>query len=392
MRKLLQDITVVNQIPDFVLKFQIDTTSGTPFRPYELTAAMEPPPSPGPAQGSNGRSRSFIAKRAAGFLLVIGALFGALLFPFPLDSRESGALFDLAHAPSFLLVFLLIAGLLDPSCVGLFGHATAVRRMTSVRLILLATGIEILGIIGELAQAFVDRSPSLSDVAANSAGLLSGYGICLGIRAKHPRKVFCFGVSAVLLLLATLSPALELHECVLQRREFPVLFSFERDRELNAWVPHAATIEPTLEWAVAGKRSLKITAAKGRGFPGANCLSAPQDWSGYGQLVVTFFQSQPADLQVTISVSDSEHPKSGFNPRDRFERNVTVPPSRATTATIDLRDVAEGPENRRMDLTRVRSVNIFVKSVPPGTTFLIDNLRLDVFSEAAFVPAEHGSP
>ena len=56
-------------------------------------------------------------------ILVIGGLglLTGLVFPFPMNGRYWNTVFDLAHAPAFFLIFLLVAGFLAPASIGFSG-------------------------------------------------------------------------------------------------------------------------------------------------------------------------------------------------------------------------------------------------------------------------------
>ena len=117
--------------------------------------------------------------RRRGVLLIPAlALIVALVFPFPVHGRPWGPLFDLAHAPSFFLVFVCIAAVLDRRSGGEKAVSPLPWQFKLQRLILLAAVLCGIGIVCELAQQLVARQPSLGDVAANCTGLLAGIFWC----------------------------------------------------------------------------------------------------------------------------------------------------------------------------------------------------------------------
>ena len=94
--------------------------------------------------------------RRRGVLLIPAlAMVVALVFPFPAHGRAWGALFDLAHAPSFFLVFVCMAALRDRRSGGEKAVSLLPWQIKLQRLFLLAAVLCGIGIVCELAQQLV---------------------------------------------------------------------------------------------------------------------------------------------------------------------------------------------------------------------------------------------
>ena len=148
---------------------------------------------------------SLLLSRSRLGVLALAIVGIGLLFPFPVEGRFWGHVFNLAHAPTFFCTFLMVVGLLDPSAIGLSQRFATVLPMTTGRTVGVAAVLTGLGVLGECLQFFVGRSPSLKDVAANSAGLLAAFVWVSGRRsAVMPRH--SSGLIAILVLAAAISP------------------------------------------------------------------------------------------------------------------------------------------------------------------------------------------
>ena len=301
----------------------------------------------------------------------------ALVLPFPVHGRPWGPLFDLAHAPSFFLVFVCIAAVRDRRSGGENSFSPLPWQMKLQRLILPAVVLCGGGIVCELAQQLVARQPALGDVAANCTGLLAGLIWCARRSVTRPRaRILLTAIVPILISIPGINPALELLECRRQSLEFPLLASFERDRELSAWLPHEADVQPTTDWSSHGKQSLQIRARQGTHFPGASFVWPVADWTGYSELAFEICNPQPQELTLGINISDHQHPASDFNPADRFRRSIEIPPESTLTVRITLSEIASAPATRGMNMSEISMVDLYMPGTAPGTVVLLDNLRL----------------
>ncbi len=310
-------------------------------------------------------------------LLFVGiCMTGGLIYPFPVSGRAWSALFDVAHAASFFCVFILMAGILDPSALGFSETYRPFIRLDRRRLSVLALTLFTAGAACELIQKFVDRQPSLIDVAANTSGLLAGLLFCLTLRnLKKTARWFAMVGVAALIILPSINPVMELVECYLKWSEFPLLASFERSRELVVWNPRNSIINMDSTWKTHGHYSLKIEAKK-LTYPGAALIWQGIDWSQYSALELDLYNPQDEPLVVSINIADSQHPATGYDPTDRFSTHITLPAKTASQISIDLHDVEVAPISRKMDMTQIFSINIFMIEPKQLESLHVDNIRL----------------
>ena len=309
--------------------------------------------------------------------VVAGGLSSVLLFPFSQSGRRWSELFNLAHAPSFFLAFLFAAAIMDPSSIGLPASWPRILRMGVAQLLILATVLLVLGGICEVLQQFVGRSTSLSDMVSNGCGLIAGIFWCLGrLATDKTRRIAASLMSVFLLLIPGWAPAFELLECRKQHLEFPLLASFERPRELNAWYASEATIEQSTAWHSDGTASMQVSGLAGTKHPGANFLGLISDWHQFAALELDVFNPGTKPLSLQFSIFDRHHYSSGHDPADRFGRAVELPAGKATHIRIELADIKHAPADRFMDLSQIESMNLFTVRPETDFAFLVDNVRL----------------
>jgi len=308
---------------------------------------------------------------------VAGVLSSVLLFPFTQTGRHWSEFFNLAHAPSFFLAFLLGAAIMDPASIGLPSSWPRILCLGARGLLILASVLLGLGSLCEVLQQFVGRSTSLSDMLANGCGLIAGMFWCLGrLATNRKRRMAASLMTGCLLLIPSWSPAFELLECRKQLLEFPLLASFERPRELNAWHAHEATIEQSSTWHSDGSASMQVNGLAGTKHPGANFLGLVSDWHQFATLELDVFNPGDKPLSLRFSIFDRHHYHSGHAPNDRFRRVVELPAGEATHIRIELVDIKHAPADRLLDIGQLECVNLFIVRPKTDFAFLVDNVRL----------------
>jgi hypothetical protein len=321
-------------------------------------------------------------------LLAVLALFvlTGLVFPFPVGGRLWSELFDLAHAPIFCVLLLIVAGLLDPSSIGLSTQAFRIRSVQSGELMFLAGTCLMLGCLGEFLQAFVGRSPSMKDLAANAAGVASGTLWVFCQRRQGIRRVLFGGFAFLTLVLALVRPVSGIYAAIQQNAEFPLLASFERANELQIWEAVNARVDRTAEWASDGQYALQVDIFPGE-FSGVVMTWPVPDWRGYEWLSCEVQTPGPETVALTLKLYDKEHITNGFGPADRFEATIEVSPGELQTLRFRLSDVADAPELRPMNLRQIAGVELFVVQPRQAVTLFVDNIRL-LGSQQAGIPID----
>ncbi|MDG1895316.1 MAG: hypothetical protein P8J37_10435 [Fuerstiella sp.] len=319
---------------------------------------------------------TLFAKRIRLGVLALAVVGIGLVFPFPVEGRLWGHVFNLAHAPTFFCTFLVVVGLLDPSALGLPKRFATVLPMTTGRTAVVAAVLIGLGVLGECLQFFAGRSPSLKDVAANSAGLLAAFVWVSGRRSFAMIRHFSGVIAIVVLAAASLTPLINIRECVEQLRQMPQLTSFERPLELGSWKARDATMTRSTEWSTDGVRSLKVELQPAA-YPSVSFYWPNADWQGYQVFAVDFRNPNEKPVTLTIKVQDRQHSLNDKGRRDRFNYDVVLASGEVRSVSIAIREIQRAPENRNMQMDQISLVEIFASGLTERTSFFVDHLRLE---------------
>lgn len=324
----------------------------------------------------NPKAGTLLAKRLRLSVLALAVVGVGLVFPFPVEGRLWGNVFNLAHAPAFFCTMLAIVGLLDPTVVGLPGRLGTVVPMTIGRTAGVAVLLTALGLIAEFVQYFVGRNPGLKDVAANSAGLLAAFIWVSGRRWTGVKRLVPVLISVLVMAAASFSPFMHAWDCVEQLRQMPLLASFERPRELGSWTTRDATIRPSTEWSTHGERSLRVDLSPAK-YPAASFIWPNADWQQYKTFAIDFRNPTDIPLSLTIKVQDRNHVLSDRGRSDRFSRDVVLAPGEIRNIEIAISEIRQAPATRNMRMDEISLVQVFTSNLKDPMTFFMDNLRLE---------------
>ena len=305
-------------------------------------------------------------------MLLVG---GTLVFPFSMEGRLWGQLFDLAHAPVFCLALICMVGFCDPPAIGLPDRFATIIPMTFRRVAFVTAVVMAVGLVGEYLQQFSGRNSSWGDVLANSAGLLAGLAWIASRRRTGIVRQLVALIAPLILVLVSVVPALEAWDSVLSIRSFPVLASFERPREVGNWLPHQSVMVRSTDWSTDGDYSLKIDLRPSK-YPGIALLWPAANWSEYRSLEFDLHNSGDQKLPLVVKIHDEENERNGLGYRDRFHQEFVLESASTTNVVIDLAKVKAAPADRQMDMTEINMLDIFSANLAEPATFFIDKVRL----------------
>lgn len=299
------------------------------------------------------------------FLLGVALLCFVLLFvggPGPYSSRAFSYGWGLGHLFSFALWGYLFLQWRNPR---------PVWRMF-VEFLFLAL---LLGGATELLQAGFGREASWQDLGADLLGAL----LCAVFAPELKRQLPLRGV--VLLRLLVLVPvvwivvpfARVVVDDLVAGQQFPLLSGFETPFEVSRWGgPCRRQVDSAQVYS--GKASLRVDLDTRR-YAGIALKHFPADWSGYRQLRLHIYNPQSEPFPFYFRIHDQAHSASGNRYSDRFNTSFKIAPG-WTRLEIDLEQVAEAPKGRRLDLTKVAGVNLFVAKLDEPFSFYLDEILL----------------
>ena len=152
----------------------------------------------------------------------------------------------------------------------------------------------------------------------------------------------------------------------------PVLFSFETDASVAAWlvekeddIDKATKVSASTKNATDGKRSLKMVLSE-HDWPGAYTETlATKDWSGYKELKMDV--TVEADVSLAIRIDDTE--SDGYD--SRFQETVELVKGKNEVAVL-IEDVDDAVSS----LKKIKRLTLFSSDVTDDIVFYIDNIRL----------------
>jgi len=240
---------------------------------------------------------------------------------------------------------------------------------------LVAGGCMFLGSVGEFAQSFAGRSPSVKDLVANAAGVAVGslWIIASGQAGRTRHLQAALGV--LVLLTAIARPILGIQAALRQRAEFPLLASFEDLGDLNIWEPHNATLSQTPTAATHGQAALRLQIWPGE-FSGATMIWPIRDWRGYQHFQCDVQNTGDSDIRLTFKIYDVAHARTGYESTDRSELTATITPGGFQNVQFTLLDLQATPGGRSMNMGRIAGIELYVAGAKEDLVLYVDNLRL----------------
>ena len=268
------------------------------------------------------------------------------------------------HGPGFLLLTVLLYRL------------TAQAAPVTRRLLFTGAMAIVTAVLSEFAQLAVDRSTSLLDLASDALGIATGLTICYVVsrpRSSHPRQHVQTGLTILLCLLTFLPLTLSIRIAVLQAWAFPVLTAFGSGWTADVSHPigraSLTTTAPAADWPQKDGRVLRAQPSTDR-YSGVY-IRPFSNWTGFEALVFTLAADRDG-CKATLRIQDLDH---DFTFRDRYNKALRVQ-RQPTAFRIALSEVREAPENRPLDLARIRDVALFVSGQNRCSELVLGNLRL----------------
>lgn len=295
-------------------------------------------------------------------ILFITGIVG-LLVPLPrMGGREISAMSDLAHLPIFALLAFLA-----------FQFLVYLGRSSNGTSALIAWAIAVgFGVAVEIEQHFVGRTFSLEDILADGIGAAVGVLLVILVQPRPSRsRRSLIVVVAGLMLVGVMPATLVLVDTLLQRREFPVIDSFEHPLEMSRWQGWWSRLHRNEGHATDGRWSLRVDFVPGA-YPGIRTAGLRPNWSDHRELVFDVELDEGPPLEIAVLVEDRSSEKTS---KDRFERRVRLEPGRQEIV-IPLADIEQGPASRRLDLQRISSLQIFTINLDRPRTLFLDHIRV----------------
>ncbi len=296
--------------------------------------------------------------------LIIGSILLFLGGPGYDSARSFSKFWDIGHILYFVLVSYALTRWKRVACHALFIQWLLVLSVTLIT-----------GVLIEILQYGTQRTPDIGDVIRD----LTGSFLFLSFRPAYSRvliyktKVFLQAVAVILLLVQLQPLATSLLDETIARQQFPLLSGFETPFELDRWQGDANMSIKHIP-SISDGNILKISLSTTQ-YSGVNLKYFPGDWRNYKTLKLSIYNPQTHPLSITCRIHDIQHTQGIQRYSDRFNHRFLLSQG-WNNIEINLSDVASAPRHRKMDLGKIRSLGIFVISLPQPQTIFLDNIKL----------------
>lgn len=329
-------------------------------------------------------------------LLAVGLLGAALFLPQPQGTMLWRAVLDAGHAPLFgLIAILLLRAIAFRTTYGTQRAGIAAPQALRVRwrpyFETLALTV-LLSAATEAAQIIGPRDADVVDFLRNIAGALAFLMLALAWDRPGPQSQLSrrsragLLIASAILLLAVASPVLSMSLALLQRNAaMPLLCDFESRWSRRLWSLQDAELHltsPPEPWSGSGSDSggagdrprprIARIDFRPATYPGFTMLEPSPDWSAYETLAFDVFSQLDSTVTLVVRIDDV-HAYQRY--QDRFNRAVAVQPG-VNQVRVSLSDVAAGPRDRVLDLTRVQRVILFAQRPENAFSLYLDDIRL----------------
>ncbi len=243
--------------------------------------------------------------------------------------------------------------------------------------VLVVTATVALGLLVEILQTGVNRSPDIGDLFRDVIGACVALFFLLPLRKSIPARILLVLQTIIVICIAVqlIPTGLALLDEHQARSRFPVLADFETPLQAKRWRKKAVfTIEK--EPGHVDNKLMKVHLTTDT-YSGVALEYFPGDWHNYAYFQFRMFNTDEGVLSVTCRIHDREHTKGKKRQQynDRFNQTFELE-SGWNTITISLEDVRQAPDGREMDLKLIQNVGIFVIRQPEEKVIYLDDLKL----------------
>lgn len=282
--------------------------------------------------------------------------------PGPYSARTFTHIWELGHLFSFALwTYLYLRWRNAPHTVWL---------VTEVLLFALVAGAAT-----ELLQSVLGREASWQDLGGDLLGSFLILFFSPLLKEQVPlRFLLALRIFVLLLVVWVATPLVKVAaDDLVARQQFPLLSGFETSLEVSRWGgPCLRQLDSTQVYS--GTTALRVDLDTRR-YAGLALKHFPADWSGFRLLRFHIYNPRTVPFQFFFRIHDQQHKESDNRYSDRYNTSFTVDPG-WTALEVDLSQVAMAPKGRRLDLSKVAGMNIFVAKLPEPFSFYLDEVLL----------------
>ncbi len=307
-------------------------------------------------------------------LAVLAILFKVEIPGYNMLWREIG---NAGHIPLFGILAMAILFLSKT----LFGGYLSNLKWHYIMALVITSG---LGFLTEFIQWFTPRDADFLDIVRDVLGAI--IFLSFFILAREKKAVFfngqkwfrvTLGFTIIILLLVGLSPVLVWTGAYAYRSaNIPNLCGFESPVDLLFVRMSRADLKRVtapVSWQTKKDSTVAQITYHPAEFSEMYFRDPYPDWLEFSRFGLEIYSPEDTAIQLTIRIDDRYH--SG-DYRDRFNRTVTVLPG-DNRIIINCEEIVNGPELRKLDISRIKSVIVFSHKIPRPITVYVDNIFLE---------------
>jgi len=308
-------------------------------------------------------------------LLGFAIVLGMMLIPIPFKGRAAAAISDLAHAPLFACVTIALL---------FFWYRwqplDQFDRDWTKRFVLVGVWVFLVGVAIEFAQMVTGRSAAIHDAIANGLGIMAAIAVSFALLNWRYRgdqgwlSVLAVGVAIVTFGSALVMPVRIGLDILAVQRAFPLIASFESKMELTRWYFDHCHGESTDQNVTHRDHAMRILVERAP-HPAATLIETVSDWSDVAtlELDVTLAQSYPAEMEMIVKLIDEDHANYDT---DTAQKTFRLKPGETTHLVFTREEMVNGPEQRPLDMTRIKLVSLLMNTPKVESYVDIDHVRV----------------
>lgn len=278
------------------------------------------------------------------------------------------------------IVFFVMTGLV---VILLRDNVSVLRKSQKSLLITAATLSLFIAIAIELVQLTIENDGNKEDVLRDVGGILAGLAMYAGINGndyKHGsnnNRIFKskLVVASICILTVFLVPLAQGGLAMIQRQiAFPVVFDpsagwtdyFSEFNNVKK-IEESALVDALMKDNFI---HLKLDVAM---YPGVSMDEPFPDWTSYSVLVLPIYSENTTTFDLVLRVHDVNHNNQY---RDRFNKYITVK-NGINYFRIPLNEIEESPISRKLDMSNIRNLAIFMDKPASPVRLYIGPIRLE---------------
>jgi len=249
-------------------------------------------------------------------------------------------------------------------------QTTFKRQLLEVLLLVFIVG----GLV-ELIQGQIGREASWIDLGNDLIGGLAGVVFFSSVKNTLPFwNLKCLQLGVLLLIFWSFSPVAKVViDDVIAREQFPLLSGFETPLEVSRW-SGSARRKVVNDIHFSGTSALQIQLSTHL-YSGLGLKDFPRDWSAYRFVSLQVFNPDSEPLKLHFRIHDRYHYEHDNAYSDRFNTSFILSPG-WNHLQVPLDKVAHAPKTRRLDLTHVAGMGVFIGKLPQKRIIYLDDVRL----------------